>query len=116
MLSLFTLLFFIFLIGCLFGVDFKILNNERPKLVDFLNEALIDFYVILNFFAGMYHRRMIPSPQLFPNRWVTYPHILAQKIHNDLARLHHFFFARLLIYRMLIDIIKAGNDADNVFC
>ena len=54
-------------------------------------------------------------PSLFTDRRERDVQVLAQDVHDDLARLDHFFFARLVIDDLLADVVEVRDGLDHVF-
>jgi len=84
-------------------------------MVELLEEDMVRFYILFDLLAGVDDRRVVATAEFLADRRIGDIHILAEQIHDDLARLDHLLLARLFVYMILLDVVEVRDDLYDLF-
>src|SRR5512132_1989519 len=84
-------------------------RQKIPDLAYFLGEDLVRLQILLYLLARMDDGGMVAAAELVANGRIGDAEVLAQYIHDDLARLDYLFAAGLLVYALLFYGVEVGD-------
>ncbi len=73
--------------------------------MDFLIEDTVSAEVVFDLFAGVYDGGVVAAAHFVSYSREGNMKVLAQKVHDDLARLHHLFLSCLFVNTLLFDFV-----------